>query len=121
MHFNNIEQFGAVFSKNVNYLQSWTKLLQQNKKSIFQWKNSLTPLPKSMLFAKFYAFCNKTWADSTPILEHLGVNFEFEKLSHFLYLLDFQLFVSASFAQGCGKFLKHSASAMVDFYMSMGC
>ena len=36
----------AVFSKNVNYLQSWTKLLQQNKKSVFQWKNSLTPPPQ---------------------------------------------------------------------------
>ena len=46
MHFNTIEQFGAVFSKNVNYLQSCTKLLQQNKKSVFQWKNSLTPPPQ---------------------------------------------------------------------------
>ena len=121
MHFNTIEQFGLFFQK-----MSITYNLGQNccskiKNLFFSGKTLSPPLPKSLLFAKFYAFCNKTWADSTPILEHLGENFEFEKLSHFLYLLDFQLFVSASFAQGCGKFLKHSASAMVDFYMSMGC
>ena len=42
MHFNTIEQFGMVFSKNINNLQSWAKLLRQNRKSIFQSK---TPLP----------------------------------------------------------------------------
>ena len=33
-------------------LASWTKLLRQNRKSIFQSKNT-SPPPKSMLLAKF--------------------------------------------------------------------
>ena len=89
MHFNTIEQFGIVFSKNINNLQSWTKLLRQNRKSIFQWKNPSPP--KSMLLTKFEAFGNKTQSDSTLILEGKGENLEFEKLSHFLNWLDFQL------------------------------
>ena len=43
-------------------LEPWTKLLRQNRKSIFEQKN-----PLSMLFAKFWAFYNKTWPDSTLI------------------------------------------------------
>ena len=44
-------------------LQSWTKLLRQNKKFSFQQKK--TPAPKSMLFGKSQAFDNKTLPDST--------------------------------------------------------
>ena len=36
MHFNTIEQFGMVFLKKFNNLQSWIKLLRENRKSIFQ-------------------------------------------------------------------------------------
>ena len=45
-----------------------------------------------MLLAKFWVFDNKTWPDSTLIFGVNGYNLEFEKLSHFLDLLDFQVF-----------------------------
>ena len=44
-----------------------------------------------MLLAKFQASDNKTWPDSTLILGDKGETLEFEKLSDFLNLLDFQL------------------------------
>ena len=42
MYVNSMEQFGMVFSKIINNLQSLTKLLRQNRKFIFQSKK--TPL-----------------------------------------------------------------------------
>ena len=62
--------------------------MRQNRKSIVQSKNPSPP--KSMLLAKFYDFGNKTWPDST-YWGGRGKKFEFEKFSHFLNLLDFQL------------------------------
>ena len=44
-----------------------------------------------MLSAKSLGFDNKTRPDSTLILAGKGENLKFEKLSHFLNLLDFQL------------------------------
>ena len=58
-----IQQFRAFFSKNVNNLQFWTKLLRRNRKSFFHWKSPC--LPKSMLFPTFSTFGNKTCADWT--------------------------------------------------------
>ena len=44
MHLNTIQQFRAFFlSNNINNLQSWTKLLIQNRKSVFQWKYHCPP------------------------------------------------------------------------------
>ena len=55
MHYENLKLYLK--------LQSWKKLLRQNKKFIFQQKK--TPPPKTMLFAKSQAFDNKTLPDST--------------------------------------------------------
>ena len=44
-----------------------------------------------MLSAKSLGFDNKTRPDSTLILAGKGENLKFEKLGHFLNLLDFQL------------------------------
>ena len=54
MHYENLKLYLK--------LQSWKKLLRQNKKFIFQQKK--TPSPKPMLFAKSQAFDNKTLPDS---------------------------------------------------------
>ena len=40
MHFDTIEQFEMVFSKNTNNLQLWGKLLGQNIEFIFQRKSA---------------------------------------------------------------------------------
>ena len=40
MHFDTIEQFETVFSKNTNNLQLWGKLLGQNIEFIFQRKSA---------------------------------------------------------------------------------
>ena len=85
-------------------LQPWTKLLRQNRKSIFQRKNLSPPLPKSMLLAKFQVFDNKTWPDLTLILGGQGENLEFEKLNHFLDLLDFQLLSQQVLSRVVGNF-----------------
>ena len=69
-------------------LQSWTKLLRQNRK--FLSEKNPSP-PKSILFAKFWVFDNKTWPDSTLIQRDKGENLEFEKLNYLLDLLDFQI------------------------------
>ena len=53
----------AVFLKNINNLQPWTKLLRQNRKSIFQWKNLFSL--KSMLFGwriRNFKNWNISWA-----------------------------------------------------------
>ena len=44
MHLNTIEQFGMVFSKNINNLQSWTELFFSEKTPLPPEK---TPLPPS--------------------------------------------------------------------------
>ena len=44
-------------------LQSWTKPLRQNRKSIFQGKKPSPP--KSMMFPKLWAFDNETLPDLT--------------------------------------------------------
>ena len=44
-----------------------------------------------MLLAKIKAFDNKTWPDSTLIVQGKVKKLEFEKLSHFLNSLDFKL------------------------------
>ena len=65
MHISSIHQFGVVFSKNTNNLQSWTKLLRQNRKPKFKQKNP--SLTKFMSFAKLWAFDKKPWPGSTLI------------------------------------------------------
>ena len=88
-------------------LQPWTKLLRQNRKSIFSVKKPLSPPsspPKSMLLAKFQVFDNKTWPDLTLILGGKGENLEFEKLNHFLDLLDFQLLSQQVLSRVVGNF-----------------
>ena len=60
------------------YLELWTKLLRQNRKSMFQWKEPSPP--KSMLLAKFW----KIW-----------------KIEPFAEFTWFSTFVSTSFAQVC--------------------
>ena len=57
-----------------------------------------------MLLAKFKAFDNKTRPDSTLILGSKGENLEFEKLSHFLNLLDFQLLSQQVLSRVVGNF-----------------
>ena len=57
-----------------------------------------------MLLAKFQAFENKTWPDSTLILGGKGKTLEFEKLSHFLNLLDFQLLSQQVLSRVVGNF-----------------
>ena len=44
-----------------------------------------------MLLENFEAFDNKSWPDSTLILGGKEENLEFERLCHFLNLLDLQL------------------------------
>ena len=54
VHQNIFQYHSAIwdgFFKNIQNLQSWTKLLRQNGKSILQWRNPSSP--KTMLFAKF--------------------------------------------------------------------
>ena len=103
MHFSTTEQFGMVFSRNINNLQSWTKMLRQKRKSIFQWKNPSPP----QISVVGKAFDKKTSPNSTLILEGKGKNLEFEKLSHFLNLLDFQVFLT-SFVRVCSRKLLKS-------------
>ena len=57
-----------------------------------------------MLLAKFEAFDNKTWSDSTLILGGYGENLELEKLGHFLNLLDFQYLFQQSLSKVVGSF-----------------
>ena len=45
-----------------------------------------------MLSPKLWTFEHKTWPDFTFDMGGQGGNLEFEKTSHFLKLLDFQLF-----------------------------
>ena len=73
----------------MNNVESWTKILRRNRESFFQWKNTFPP--KLILFAKFWAFGSNTWPDSILILRGKVNNLEFEKQSHFLNLLDFQI------------------------------
>ena len=49
--FNIIQQFMAYFSKNINNLKYWIKLLRQNKKFSFQQK---TPLPPNQCSLKSF-------------------------------------------------------------------
>ena len=102
--FSNLQRFSQKISITC---RSWTKPLRQNRKSLFQWKSPCSP--KSMLFAKFLAFGNKTWPDSTLIWGRVRVtwrnwNFKNRVISWFT---GFSSFVSTSLDQGCGKFLKH--------------
>ena len=60
----------------MNNLESWTKLLRQNREYFLQWKNPYPP--KLMLSAKFWAFGNNTWPDSILILRGKFNNLEFE-------------------------------------------
>ena len=80
-----IQQFGAFFSKNVNNLQFWTKLLRRNRKSLFHWKNPC--LPKSMLFPTFWTFGNKTCADWTFLDFVCKVSWEKGKIFQWIILI----------------------------------
>ena len=66
-----------------------------------------TPLhPNQCCLQSFRFWANKVWSEWTLILVSKRENLQFEKLSHFLNLLDFQLLVQQVFVQGCGKFSK---------------
>ena len=60
-----------------------------------------------MLLAKFWVFDNKTWPDSTLIFGVNGYNLEFEKLSHFLDLLDFQVLSQQVLSRVVGYYYYH--------------
>ena len=70
-------------------LQSWTKLLRQNSKSIFHGEK---PSPtKSMMFPKLWAFDNQTLPDLTLLKRSKGQDLACKNLKHFLNLLDFEI------------------------------
>ena len=76
-----------------------------------------------MLVAKVWAFGDKTWPESTLILEGKGENLEFEKLGHSLNLLDFQLLSQQVLSWVVGNFKNINLdnylrnSTMVWFYI----
>ena len=57
-----------------------------------------------MLSAKFKVFDDKTWPDSTLIWAGKGENLEFDNLSHFLNLLDFQFLSQQVLSRIVGNF-----------------
>ena len=79
-----------------------------------------------MLLGKFWAFRNKTWPESTLILGGKVENLEFQKLSPFLNLLDFQLLSQQVLSWAVGNFQNINVnnslknSAMFGFYISKG-
>ena len=78
-----------IFLDKTTFSAILEKTVETKQKTYFSVKK---PSPhKSMLFAKFQVFDNKTQPDSTLIQRGKEENLEFEKLSHFMNLLDFQL------------------------------
>ena len=87
-------------------LQIWTNLLPQNRKSLFPWKNHSSP-KSSNVFWKVLGFRKKNLARFNIDFGWWGREFANWKTESFLEFTGSSNFVSTSFDQGCGKFLKH--------------
>ena len=69
-------------------LQSWTKLLRRNRKTIFQRKNPSPP--QINVVSNVLCFSKQNFARLNIDIEGNGGNSEFEKLTPFLNLQDCQ-------------------------------
>ena len=87
-------------------LHSWTNLLWQNRKSLFRWKN-LSSSKSPNVFWKVLGFRKKSLARFNIDLDGWGREFANWKTESFLEFTGSSNFVSTSFDQSCGKFLKN--------------
>ena len=105
MHFNTIQQCGAVFSKNINNIKSWTELLRQNRRSIFQWKN---PSPPNQCCSQRL----RLLATKLGQIQHWysGVRGRICNLKNWVIYWIYWIFnfVSTSFVQGCRKHFRNN-------------